>query len=275
MSDASRQSGWPSVLRSSPARNVRQFCRAFESVRGCSAVTALPYFDIAASGFSIRPASGGDAKACRMLLPAVSADASYFVAEDGMHGLVIVAAAVTNTCRPASLPGPGVMIHVIAPCRNYGIGSELCDASMREARSRGMQAIYAARKSPEESEETLGWRRLGFTPCETVEEHQMPLDQFVPRLEPLMARLRRLGRIPPEARIVPLYEADREQVLRLHLDHLGGDRESLCQRLSGRGSGAFHARYSRVLLAGHQVVGCILTHLQPPRGGSRRQYRHS
>jgi N-acetylglutamate synthase-like GNAT family acetyltransferase len=228
-------------------------------------VTALPYFDIAASGFFIRAVNAGDAKACRMLLSTTSVDASQFVAIDRLHGLVIGAAAVTSACRPWPIPGPGAMIHVIPPCRQCGVGSALCSALIAVAREHGMGAIYAARKSPAEGEETLGWRRLGFTPCETIEEHQLPLDQFVPRLEPLVARFRRLGRIPTEARIVPLYEADREQVLRLHLDHLGGDRESLDQKLSGRGRGAFHLRYSRVLLVGDQVVGCILTHLQPPR----------
>jgi N-acetylglutamate synthase-like GNAT family acetyltransferase len=199
-----------------------------------------------------------------MLLSTTSADARQFVAIDRLHGLVIGAAAVTSACRPWPIPGPGAMLHVIPPCRQCGVGSELCSALIAVARDHGMGAIYAARKSPEEGEETLGWQRLGFTPCETIEEHELPLDQFVPRLEPLMARFRRQGRIPALARIVSLYEADREQVLRLHLDHLGGDRDSLHKKFSGHGPGAFHPRYSRVLLVGDQIVGCILAHRQSP-----------
>jgi GNAT superfamily N-acetyltransferase len=223
-------------------------------------VTTLPTFNIAATGFSIRAAGASDAQACRMLLSAASVDAQCFAAIDGRHGLIVGAAAATTVCRPWPVPGPGVMIHVIPPCRGHGIGSQLCSALMRAVRQQGLHAIYAARKSPEESEETLGWRRLGFAPCETVQEHRLPLDEFVPRLAPIVERWRRRGRIPEEARIVPLYAADREQVLRLHLEHLGGERESLSQKLAGRGPGAFHPRYSRVLLVGDQMVGCLLAH---------------
>jgi hypothetical protein len=59
---------------------------------------------------------------------------------------------------------------------------------------------------------------------------------------------------------VPLYAADRAKVLQLHLDEMGGDRATLYQKLLGRGPGAFHQRYSRVLIVGNRVVGCILGH---------------
>ncbi len=225
----------------------------------------LPAFDIAASGFAIRSARASEAQACRMLLSADLADARHFVAIDRLHGLVIGAAAVTAACRPWPIPGPGAMIEVIPPCRRHGVGAALCAALIAVARNQGMGAIYAAKKTADDGEEALGWRRLGFTPCETIEEHQLPLDQFVPRLAPLVERFRRQGRIPAEARIIPLYAADREQVLQLHLDHLGGDRDSLSQKLAGRGPGAFHPRYSRVLLVGDQIGGCILAHRLSPQ----------
>lgn len=50
------------------------------------------------------------------------------------------------------------------------------------------------------------------------------------------------------------------EVLQLHLDHLGGDRETLARKLRGEGAGAFHPRYSRVLTRDGRVVGCILCH---------------
>ncbi|MBL9166054.1 MAG: hypothetical protein JNL18_25260 [Planctomycetaceae bacterium] len=234
------------------------------SNEGKTSVTALPTFNIAASGFSVRAATATDAKACRMLLPTLGVDARWLVAIDRRHQLAIGAAAITAACRPWPVPGPGVMIHVIAPCRRQGVGAKLCAAVAAAARAQGFGAIYAAQKSLLEGEEALGWERLGFTPCETIEEHQLPLDQFEPRLQPLMDRFRRQGRIPADARIVPLYAADREQVLQLHLEHLGGDRESLLAKLAGRGSGAFHPRYSRVLLVGDRTVGCILAHRGSP-----------
>ena len=133
------------------------------------------------------------------------------------------------------------------------------------AREQGMGALYAVQKVEVGGDEAEGWRRLGFAPCETVKEHEMPLDQFVPRLEPLVEWFRSQGRIPPDARIIPLYAADPGRVLQLHLDHLGGDRGDLYQKICGRGAGAFHPRYSRVLMVGDQMAGCLLAH----RGAQR------
>jgi hypothetical protein len=99
---------------------------------------------------------------------------------------------------------------------------------------------------------------------EKVEEHELPLDQFEPLLAPLVARLRQSGRIPAEARIVPLYSVDPGAVMQVHLDHMGGERGSLYQKLRGQGNGAFHPRYSRVLMLGERVAGCILAHRKSP-----------
>jgi hypothetical protein len=102
------------------------------------------------------------------------------------------------------------------------------------------------------------WAALGFTPCATVEEHVLGLEQLEPRLGPLVARLRQQRRIPAGARVISLYEADADAVLRLHLDNLGGDRADLYRRLRGTDAGAFHPRYSRVLTIDGKVKGCIL-----------------
>jgi GNAT superfamily N-acetyltransferase len=217
-------------------------------------------FDISASGFVVRAARPIDAKACRMLLPSFAPDADYLVALDGARGLVIGAAGLTHSHRPTSLAGPGVMIHVIEPCRGHGVGRALCDALAAAARAGGAKALYSARRAELESSEMHGWNWLGFSVCETVEEHQVPVAEIVLRLKPLVEGVRSRGWIPPEARIVPLYAADREKVLQLHLDELGGEPTSLGPRLRGQGPDAFHLRFSRVLLLGERVVGCILGH---------------
>ena len=215
--------------------------------------------------FTIAAARPADAKACRMLLPLAVPESRFVVAHESEAGLVIGAAAITNQCRPAPLPGPGALIHVIPPHRRQGVGSALCRALVEVVRGQGMAALYAAQKVEAGGSEAEGWRRLGFTPCETVQEHQMPLDQFVPRLEPLVDWFHQQGRIPGDARIIPLHAADRGRVLQLHLDHLGGDRDDLCQKIGGRGAGAFHPRYSCVLMVGEQMAGCLLAH----RGAQR------
>jgi hypothetical protein len=41
---------------------------------------------------------------------------------------------------------------------------------------------------------------------------------------------------------------------------MGGDRGELYRKLRGKGAGAFHPRYSRVLLIDNVVMGCVLGH---------------
>lgn len=218
-------------------------------------------FDISTSGFAIRPAEVADARACRMLLPHFSgAAADYLIAVDGARGLVIGAAASTHSRRSQPMAGPGVAIHVIPPCRRYGVGRALLGGLLHLASLRNSQAIYSARKTDLASDEFEAWKRLGFHVIETVEEHELPMAEILPRLTPLADRLRERKKIPADAKIVPLYAANRAKVLQLHLDLLGGDRGAIYQRLQGRGPGAFHPRYSRVLMVGERIVGCILAY---------------
>src|SRR5436853_5917449 len=101
---------------------------------------------------------------------------------------------------------------------------------------------------------------LGFAIADTVEEHLLSIEQFEPRLGPLIERMRARGRIPVNAEIIPLYRANAAAVLQLHLDQMGGDRRELYRKLRGKGAGAFHPRYSRVLLIDNLVKGCVLAH---------------
>jgi N-acetylglutamate synthase-like GNAT family acetyltransferase len=217
-------------------------------------------FDIAGSGYSIRPARPGDAKALRMLLPPMTRTAVNLVAVDNQHQLVIGAAAATRAQRPQPLVGPGIAVHVIDPCRRHGIGKDLVDRLALAARSAGAKALYSAKRVELDSDEMRGWRGLGFTTCETVEQHRLPLQRLEPQLEPLIDRIRQRGRMPPTARIIPLYQADLSAVLQLHLDNMGGDRGDLSRRIRGQGSNAFLPQYSRVLVVDDQVKGCLLGH---------------
>lgn len=217
-------------------------------------------FDVGRSGFAIRVVAPQDQQAARMLLGDFPEPSDRFVAVDGRLGLVIGAAAAAHALRNTPQIGPGVALHVIPPCRRHGVGTALVRLLIETARLRGWQALYSAHRVQCDGDQYHAWRALGFDVCETVEEHELPLDKFVPRLAPLVDKLHQLGRIPPEARIVPLYAANPAAVLQLHLDHLGGDRGPLYQRIRGQGAAAFHPRYSRVLLLGDRVVGCILAH---------------
>jgi GNAT superfamily N-acetyltransferase len=213
----------------------------------------------------VRLASRGDAKACRMLLPEFAVEADWFVAVDGAHRLVVGAAAAVRAPRTSPRVGPGVAVHVIAPCRGYGIEAALLEELEKTARRSGAQALYAAHRVEFEGDQMRAWQTLGFEVCETVEEHELPLAPIVARLTPLVDRIRNRGGIPPEARIAPLYAASPGEVLQLHLDHLGGDRKTLYEKIRGQGAGAFHPRYSRVLTLGERVAGAILGHRKSRR----------
>jgi hypothetical protein len=191
-----------------------------------------------------------------MLLPQIETSAAYLVAVGGERRLVIGAAAATGAFRIQPLTGPGVALHVIEPWRRRGVAARLLGLLERDLKRRGAKALYAAKRVDQGGAEMHGWEWLGFKPCETVEEHILPVDQCSARLVPLVERMR--ARIPATARVVPLYQADHSAVLRFHLDQMGGDRAELARKLKGEGKGAFLPRQSRVLLVDGHVKGCLL-----------------
>ena len=218
-------------------------------------------FNISESGFAIRAAESQDAKALRMLLPGLRNGAGYFVAVDGQHGLIVGAAGMTQTFRTQPSTGPGVSLEVIEPCRRHGIATALL-AKLEHAAARtfGAAALYATKRVEKDGSESRGWQWLGFTPVETVHEHHLPTEHIEAKLGPLVERMRARGRIPANARIIPLYEANAAAVLQMHLDQMGGERRELYRKIRGRGVAAFHPRYSCVLLVDDRVKGCILAH---------------
>src|SRR4051812_48378284 len=185
--------------------------------------------DFPCSRKTIRPGMPADAKAIRMLIPELHEPSVCFVATDDASR-VIGAAGATRTSRPRPPVGPGIALHVIEPCRRQGIGRRLLQQLERAAQSEGAHALYGASRVEQGSDAMCGWQWLGFTPCETVETQRLPLDQFEPRLAPLVERMQNQNRIPTAARIVPLYEANKGAVLNLHLDNLGGDRADLYRK---------------------------------------------
>jgi N-acetylglutamate synthase-like GNAT family acetyltransferase len=210
------------------------------------------------NSFSIRPAEPSDAKAVRMLLPPLGDIAAAFVAVDDVHRLVIGAAASAQAVRTQPVIGPGVAVHTIEPCRRRGIEGRLLSCLEVAARNSGARALYAATRVDKAGDDFRSWSQLGFQPCDTVEEHILPLGQIASRLVPLVERMRANGRIPANAQVLHLYQADMASVLRLHLDHMGGDQRVLTRKLRGLGPGAFLPRQSKVLLIDGKVKGCLL-----------------
>jgi hypothetical protein len=218
-------------------------------------------FNIPQTGFTIRTAAPQDSKAVRMLLPGIQNGAASYVAVDPHTQLVIGAAGLTASCRTAPVAGPGIALEVIEPCRRQGIATALLGQLERAAMQVfGAKALYAAQRVEQDSEAAQHWRWLRFTPIASVEEHELPTKRFETELGPLFERMKLKRRIPTNASIIPLYQANAAAVLQLHLDQMGGERGELYRRIRGQGAGAFHPRYSRVLLIDGRVKGCILAH---------------
>jgi N-acetylglutamate synthase-like GNAT family acetyltransferase len=218
-------------------------------------------FQIARDQLNIRRAVESDRRAVRMLLPQIREPASCFVAVAGDRPAVIGAAAATASNRTTPAIGPGVAVEVIEPCRQRGIARALLERLESDvAQLTGATALFAAQRVERGSESAAAWAGLGFSSIESVEEHQLPTAGFEESLGTLIERMHAKGKIPTTACIVPLYRANAAAVLQLHIDQLGGDRGELYRKILGKGVGAFHPRYSKVLLVVGQVKGCILAH---------------
>lgn len=211
--------------------------------------------------FEIRPPHESEAKACRMLLPAVREAAVTLVATAGAEQRVVGAAALTKSLRPKPPFGPGVDLHVIPPWRRRGIGRSLLEQLKRSAAiSPQIEALYAINKVEAGTAEEQGWRWLGFCPLETVIHHELALSALEPRLAPLHEWMLKNNWIPADAQIIALCDSDRDAVAKLHMEILGGQRDLLLRKMHGRGPQAYHPTYSRVLLVTGEIKGCILAH---------------
>lgn len=196
-----------------------------------------------------------------MLLPGAAESLSHcFVAEAGDPARIVAAGGLTSVYRTKPVPGPGVVLHVIPPNRGQGIARGLLLVLEATALDAGAKALFATQKVDLRSEEQHAWAALGFLPCETVQYHELPLEQFELQLAPLLERMEQKGKIPESAQIIPLFEADIDSVARLHLEILGGDAASLLRKLRGEVPESFSARYSKILLLNGQTVGFILGH---------------
>ena len=195
-----------------------------------------------------------------MLLPQVRDAAVRLVAVAAEK--VVAAASVTNSLRAKSPIGPGVSVHVIPPYRRRGIGSSLLRSLADHclAADSKCEAFYATQKVEAGTAAAQGWRWLGFEPLETVVYHELPLSVIEKKLAPMYDWMVSKGGIPQEAEIIPLCDADRPAVARLHTEVLGGDYATLLRLMQGTGIGAYHPVYSRILLVGGKVKGCILAH---------------
>jgi hypothetical protein len=97
---------------------------------------------------------------------------------------------------------------------------------------------------------------MGFYIAQRRQDYEVNLRDACDAIEPLLDRVR--PRIPPNARIVPLADADLDAVVQLHQQYLGGNRDVLWPLLSGGVPDSYHHTLSCVLTLDDRVVGAVL-----------------
>jgi hypothetical protein len=110
----------------------------------------------------------------------------------------------------------------------------------------------------EGSSDESHWAGLGFVKHQLRYAHEIDASRGYERLTPIIQQVREHGWIPDDARIVSLAEADIQQVLALHLEHLGGAPKQLLPLLDGTAPHPYDCQASVVLLCGEKTMGFTL-----------------
>lgn len=222
-----------------------------------------------ADAFTIRPPTGPERMAWRMLLPGLSGLTPQLIvrvaAEDKPAGRIVGAAAVAidptravDGCFPLDL-------HVIEPCRQRGLGRRLLHAVEDETLSHGVTAAFSwpwfAGDEAASDPWLEVWRRLGFEPWQREYTYATTVERAIAGVAPVCERLRERNRIPADARILHLSEAPIEPVVELHVRELGGSPALVRSLIDGSGPDPFDPYNSGIALHGDQVVGLGLVRI--------------
>ena len=211
-----------------------------------------------AANFAVRSATDTERlKLANLLLPggaASTADMMVAVLDDDEQPLG--AAAVWYAPSRQFPECANLTMHVLEPHRRNGIGRSLLQS-----------AIAAARKvAPKElrvgpfNQASAGFQfatACGFEAKSPTVSYEAPLEDYIKAFTPIYKRLAARGRIPLGARVIPLKEANPEEVCRLIIDNLGFPSQNVAERLRGTEHG-FSQTISRVALLDGKLVGAIL-----------------
>lgn len=203
-------------------------------------------------------------RALRMLLPDAihyGCGCDVFVAtDDEAFPRIIAVIAVTPRMRRQPYRGPNVAIHTIEPWRRRGVARALLAVAAELAATRGAKALYGWRSVSPSSQTAQAYRGLGFNHEVEAPISRIDATPTVELLQPLFDRLEHRGRIPTEARLVSLRDADPDEVVDLATTHLArsGSDQHLRRRLLGKHPQPMDPVLSQVLLCGNRVVGAML-----------------
>jgi GNAT superfamily N-acetyltransferase len=208
-----------------------------------------------ARAFSVRPAEACEMRACRLLLPDTFAPQhapEAFVALSADSRLIGVAtvgwAAIGDV---AAFP---VAVHVVTVWRRRGVGRALLDLVAATVRgdAAGLQPWTAVAEGGEAA--------AFFLACDFAIHHRVlhfagEVARAAAAFAPHRAWLEKTGRIPSNARIVPLSEAPAAEVAHLMAREFGSSPAAALARLRGEVGTPFAPERSVVLLVNGAVMG--------------------
>lgn len=221
--------------------------------------------------FTVEPAAPASLPACFALLPGLAfPDAVVFTARDD-KGQLLGAGGVLwrGWGQPAGMP---CWITVLPDSRRMGVGRRLLSAIAREAATEGADLIAV------DMVEQGSDGALFASACGAVTEGRQFYFAGDPRalhviVSPLVEMLRRRGRVPASARVVPLADAPLDEVKWListefrtapvRVQAMLGEAHA-----SGRSPTLFDRETSFVLMVGDQVAGALLSVWQAGRNAA-------
>ncbi len=207
------------------------------------------------STIAVKLAAESEVAACAALLPEVTAPKSeFFIAR--CDGAFAGAAAVVweSWMQPAGFP---LWIHVLPPYRRKGVGRALVEAAAEviEGETSGLWT-HEALRDDNSAKDFL--QACGFQNLRRQHHFIADIDPLMANIEPNLARLRQRGRVPADARVVPLAEAPIDKVGWLLSAELGSGPLRLIERLRHAAAAASRRERSIVTMQGSKVTGVLI-----------------
>jgi GNAT superfamily N-acetyltransferase len=213
----------------------------------------------APAAVTVRRAQEADLRAVRLLLPDafdrfVPSETWIAVSEHPLtfRGAAAATAHVWDDQRVWRLH-----LHVARGNRRCGIGTRLMDSAITSARRRGIEALEGWFSLDDTAAEPF-LRHCGFAPFLGFTTFQADSRRLMEVILPIRDHAVTRSHTPAGGRIVPLADAPFEQVMRLHVEHIGGTRQLLMSRSPAELIREFRHDGSLVLMIGDEVKGLIL-----------------
>lgn len=145
---------------------------------------------------------------------------------------------------------------VLEPHRRQGVGRTLLKSVIDAARKVGARDLCGPTLD-QQSAAFLFAMACGLDAKPATVTYEAPMSDHTKAFAPVYERLVKKGRVPSGAKVIPLKEANPEEVCRLIMDNLGFPSQNVAEGLRGTEQG-YSQTISRVALLDGKMVGATL-----------------